>query len=528
MPSLFQQRLEIIRSPRVQPSLRGIVRGIEKESLRVAASGQLAQTPHPRCMGSALTNPYITTDYSEALLEFITPPCHSIDELLHYLDNIHRSTYQCLGEEFLWTASMPCILRGDEDIPVAHYGDSNIGRMKTIYRIGLGHRYGRAMQAIAGIHYNFSLDDKFWLAYQRAQGDKAGLQQFKNINYLALIRNFRRYAWLLIYLFGASPALCKSFIGSKQHTLDDYDDSTLYSPGATSLRMGDLGYQSSAQEDLQISYNSLEGYIASIEALISRQHPAYQAIGTKDANGEWIQLSTALLQIENEFYSTVRPKQLIRSGEAPLRALGERGIEYVEVRALDVNPYTPLGIDAEQIRFLDTFLIYCLLEDSPDLEPGEYHETQRNLTTVVNHGRAEGVMLEQGGNPASMTDWANSLFDNLEPIAELLDADDSGDDFASALAAQRAKLTNTRLTPSGQIMADLDAEDLPWFHFAMDKSMAHGEYFLKRPLREQEKAFFDSAAVESLAAQHRIEQSDHLSFDEFLTHYYQQYPSPSP
>jgi glutamate--cysteine ligase len=526
LPSLFQQRLEVVATNRVKPTLQHIVRGIEKESLRITSGGTLAQTPHPKCLGSALTNPHITTDYSEALLEFITPPCSDIDQLLGMLDNIHRFTYQCLDQqESLWTASMPCVLRSDNDIPVAEYGASNSGRMKSIYRVGLGHRYGRAMQTIAGIHYNFSMADSFWLAYQKALGNSDSLKQFKNQQYLGLIRNFRRYSWLLIYLFGASPALCKSFIGSQQHNLDNYDDNTLYSEGATALRMGDLGYQSSAQENLVISYNSLESYISSLEALLNRQHPAYQQMGIKDENGEWMQLSTTLLQIENEFYSSIRPKQIARSGEAPILALKDRGIEYIEVRALDVNPYLPLGIDEQQIRFLDAFLLYCLLQESPALSVDEYQQNQSNLAAVVTHGRTAGIELQQADKPRKMLDWAEEILQGIAPIAQLLDSDETVNAYTSALEAQRDKLGNSKLTPSGQIMMDMQAEDVPWFYFAMNKSQSHADYFLQRPLDAQDKTFFSQAAVESLQEQQRIEDSEDIDLEQYLEQYYHQYRS---
>jgi glutamate--cysteine ligase len=513
----------MIGSPRVQPTLKDVVRGIEKESLRIVPAGGLAKTKHPTCLGSALTNPYITTDYSEALLEFITPPTSDLEELLGILDSVHRFTYQCLDEEMLWTASMPCILRGDQDIPVARYGKSNIGQMKTVYRLGLGHRYGRAMQSISGIHYNFSMGDSFWRAYQHAMSNRDPLQAFKNNQYLALIRNFRRLAWLLVYLFGASPALCKSFIGDRNHDLEPFDENTLFKDGATALRMGDLGYQSSAQENLEICYNSLPTYIASLKDLLTRQHPSYQAMGTRSKNGEWLQLTTTLLQIENEFYSSIRPKQPTRSGEAPIVALQERGIQYVEVRVLDVNPYLPLGIDKTQIRFLDTFLLYCLLEQSPDLGPAEFHQNQANLTAVVNHGRDGNVMLEEGSAERPMKEWAAQIMAQLKPIATLLDTDANADDYVSALDQQIEKLENSKLTPSGQIIADMRAEEIPWFHFAMNKSLAHADYFLQRPLPAGDAECFQHAATESLAEQHRVEAADRMDFDTFLARYYRQY-----
>ncbi len=523
MSQLYDKRLAMIGSPYVQPTLKDVVRGIEKESLRIVAAGELAKTRHPTCLGSALTNPYITTDYSEALLEFITPPCSGLDELLGILDSIHRFTYQCLDQEMLWTASMPCILRGDQDIPVARYGGSNIGQMKTVYRLGLGHRYGRAMQSISGIHYNFSMGDSFWKAYQKTMANRDTLQSFKNNQYLALIRNFRRYTWLLVYLFGASPALCKSFIGDRQHELEPFDENTLFKEGATALRMGDLGYQSSAQENLEICYNTLPTYISSLKSLLTQQHPSYQSMGTKDKDGNWLQLTTTLLQIENEFYSSIRPKQPTRSGEAPIRALQERGIKYVEVRVLDVNPYLPLGIDKTQIRFLDMFLLYCLLEESPELSPLEFHQNQANLAAVVNHGRDETLKLGQGPLSRTMKNWAGEIMTHLKPIAALLDSNEGSDDYTSALNQQSEKLENSRLTPSGQIIEDMRAEGIPWFHFAMNKSLSHADYFLHRPLPAGDAECFQRAAIDSLAEKQRIEAADTLGFDAFLEQYYRQY-----
>jgi len=351
--------------------LHGIGRGIEKESLRIQPDGKLAQSEHPRSLGAALTHPRITTDFSEALLEFITDVHYDIDSLLEELEDIHRFVYSQLNEEYLWVASMPCILQGDNNIPVAQYGSSNIAKMKTIYRVGLGHRYGRLMQTIAGIHYNFSMPERFWCWYKEQQGDTGSLQDFKTKAYFSLIRNFHRYSWLLVYLFGASPAVCKSFLSGRNHQLQPFDEYSLHASEGTSLRMGDLGYQSSAQDELKVSYNSLEDYLESLQKAISESHPDYEEIGIKQ-DSEYLQLSTNLLQIENEFYSSIRPKRVTKSGEAPHKALLEQGVEYIEIRCIDVNPYHPLGIDAEQIRFFDTFLIFCLLEDSPNLDSATF------------------------------------------------------------------------------------------------------------------------------------------------------------
>src|SRR5690554_2847852 len=142
--------------------LKGILRGIEKEGLRVDAEGALARTPHPTQLGSALTNPSITTDYSEALLELITGTHGSIQSLRGELEDVHRFVASQLQNEFIWNQSMPAILPGEADIPIGWYGSSNTGMLKHVYRRGLAERYGKAMQCIAGVHYNFSLPDELW------------------------------------------------------------------------------------------------------------------------------------------------------------------------------------------------------------------------------------------------------------------------------------------------------------------------------------------------------------------------------
>src|SRR5512138_1668202 len=326
----ISERLASIKTER----LRSMRRGVEKESLRVLPTGALALTPHPAALGSALTHQRITTDYSESQLELITGPHRDAQGCLQELTQIHQFVYRALRDtgEMLWVGSMPCGLPTDETIPIGQYGTSNIGHAKSVYRMGLGHRYGRRMQTISGIHYNWSLP---------------GLG---NDEYFALIRNFRRHSFVLLTLFGASPAVCSSFVAGREHELQPLSPQTLYLPHATSLRMGRLGYQSDAQARLSVSYNNLESYAASLQEALTQPYPAYEAIGVRNPGGEYNQLATTLLQIENEFYGTIRPKRLIKSGERPLHALRDRGVEYVEVRCMDLDPFEPLGIDAATTR----------------------------------------------------------------------------------------------------------------------------------------------------------------------------------
>ncbi|HLL18261.1 MAG TPA: glutamate--cysteine ligase, partial [Rubrivivax sp.] len=427
--------------------LLGMRRGIEKESLRALPGGTLALTPHPPALGSPLTHPNITTDYSESQLELITGVHATAEHCLDELTRIHQFTYRTLGshgrrvaDELLWVSSMPCGLPTDETIPLGRYGSSNIGRAKSVYRMGLGHRYGRRMQTISGIHYNWSLP---------------GLS---NDEHFGLIRNFRRQSFLLLWLFGASPAVCASFVAGRDHGLQPLTDGTLYQPHATSLRMGRLGYQSDAQARLSVSYNSLESYAASLHEALTQPYPPYEAIGVRNLGGEYNQLSTTLLQIENEFYGTIRPKRVINTGERPLHALRERGVEYIEVRCMDLDPFVPAGIAAPTTRFIDIFLLHCLLHDSPPDTPDEIAALGRNQHRTAAFGREPGLELERGGKAVSLVDWAAEIIEESAPIAAALDAAHGGQAYSQALAAAREALGNPDALPSARVLATMQRD----------------------------------------------------------------------
>ncbi len=527
--AIWRAHLAAFAQAPANASLKGILRGLEKESLRITPKGKLAQTGHPAGLGSALKHPHITTDYSEALLEFITEPLDNIPALLQQLDDIHRFTYQELAkdDERLWPASMPSQLPADADIPVARYGSSNSGTMKTIYRVGLGHRYGRSMQTIAGVHYNFSLPDDFWRELQQQEGDSQELQAFKTQRYFALIRNFRRYFWLLVYLFGAAPAVSNSFVDGRKHRLHAFGDDaqTQHLPFATSLRMGDLGYQSDAQQSLFVCYNNVTSYLRTLCGAITQPHPAYEAIGVKDDAGNYKQLNTSLLQIENEFYSSIRPKRTTQSGETALQALRLRGVEYIEVRCVDLNPYEPLGVSEEQLRVIDSFLLYCLLSDSPETPEDEYAEWQENQKRIVYSGRDPVLTLLRDGNEVAFKDWAQEILERSLECAELLDQSYGGADYVNALNKQFAKLSNPELTPSARVLADLKTQDKSFFEHTLALAEAHRKYFSERPLTADKQEEFKTQAAQSLAAQTHLEQSPQIPFDDYLAKYYEQYRS---
>jgi len=511
--------------------LKGIRRGIEKESLRALPSGALALTPHPAALGSPLTHPHITTDYSESQLELITGVHTSVEDCLAELTRIHQYTYRVLqeaGEERLWVGSMPCGLPTDETIPLGRYGSSNVARAKSVYRMGLGHRYGRRMQTISGIHYNWSMP---------------GLS---NQEHFALIRNFRRHAFLLLALFGASPAVCSSFVAGREHglqalsehTLEDPraaprastapggetgtpgSGGTLFKPFATSLRMGRLGYQSEAQSQLAVSYNSLEGYAASLHEALTQPYAPYESIGVKNLGGEYNQLATTLLQIENEFYGTIRPKRVIHPGERPLHALRERGVEYIEVRCMDLDPFEPVGINAQTMRFLDVFLLHCLLADSPPDTPDELAELGRNQHRTAAFGREPGLMLERNGREVPLADWAAELLDGMAPIAARLDAAHAGADYTQALAHAHRSLAAPETLPSARALATVRSDfDSSYTAFIRAQSEQTRNRLLALPWPEGQQSAFVAMAQQSMRERAAIEAADTVDFETYRQNY---------
>jgi len=482
--------------------LKSIRRGIEKESLRVRPDGTLSQAPHPPALGSALTHPHITTDFSESQLELITSPHPGVDACLEELEQIHQVVYRHIGEELLWAASMPCNLPADNQIPIGRYGTSNVGRAKTVYRIGLSHRYGRRMQAISGIHYNFSLPG------------------VASEEYFALIRNFRRHSWLPIYLFGASPAVCSSFVNGRKHPLVELAPGALYAPHATSLRMGPLGYQSDAQASLCVSCNSLDSYTASLYDALTKPYPEYEKIGINNGD-DYRQLATSLLQIENEFYGTIRPKRTIRRGERPLRALRERGVEYVEVRLMDLDPFAPVGITPATMRFLDVFLLHSLASDSPQDTPREIGEIGRNQHAVALKGREKGLALEKNKEKIGLKEWGKTILDQCEPVAAALDAAHGGGSaYRDALKEAAGRLEDPDTTPSARVLhAMARNHENSFLRFVLIESTLHKGTLKTRELSRDVRERFARFAAESLDKQREVEAADTVDFETFRRQY---------
>lgn len=521
----FNKRIELFQEKTNQSLLCCNLRGIERETLRVTDKGHISHQQHPVALGSTLTHPYITTDYSEALLEFITEPFPKIEKMLNQLEVTHQFTARNLPKnEYLWPSSMPCILRDDEDIPIAQYGSSNVGMMKTIYRRGLGHRYGRKMQTIAGVHFNFSVPDAVWSQMRADDDSNLALQDYRTSGYMGLVRNFRRRFWLLLYLMGASPVTDKSFVEGRKHDLDSLAEQDLYLPKATSLRMGDLGYQSTAQDDLYVCYNSADSYVESLrKALLQEYKPYEDLVADCDDSTQSQQLSSAVLQIENEFYSTIRPKQTARSGETQLKALKERGVEYIEVRCVDVNPYDPLGISAEQISFLELFLLGCLFDESPDTTEQEYREVLQNQRAVVRRGREEGLNLVRNNEDIAMQAWGSEIMQQLKPVADIMDGLCSENRYSKALNQMQALLDDPEKTPSAKLLSELETSNLGFVDWSLVQAKKHHLTLTENELTPCIRDRFEEMAQQSISNQKTIEDNEVESLCDYIESYFQQY-----
>ncbi len=497
--------------------LKGNLMGLEKEGLRVSKHGDISQTPHPKSLGCALTHPHITTDFSESLIELVTPPLHRADEMLAFLSRTQQYLYHRLPkDQNFWSASMPCVIRGETYIPIAQYGSSNQGMMKTIYRRGLANRYGSVMQTIAGIHFNYSFAQDFIKIYHSLKATNETFKEFNNQSYMALTRNVVRYGWLLTYLFGASNTVCKSFLkGYHQHSLIKFNDSTLYEPYATSLRMGDIGYQNLREDEagVKANYNSLEHYIHSLNAGMQTPCNAYSKIGLKK-QGQYQQLSTNILQIENEYYAAVRPKPVI-SNNKPLESLRENGIAYIELRSLDINPSLPLGIDKTQVLFLEAFLLFCLLENSPVISSREQVECDTNDHLVAHKGLKPNLMLTRQGKSMLLQDLGAELIHKIYCCAELL-----GADYQIAVDTIGKRIKCSECTPSATSLNQMRQHKQGFFDYINHWAKQHQKTFLTKEIDLPHFEYLDQQAEKSCQQQLEIEQADKLSFEQYLSNYF--------
>ena len=513
--------LEKLKQSGALEELRYINRGIEKESLRISNSGKLSNKPHPKSLGSALTNPYITTDFSEALLELITPTFNDAQSCLDFLNELHGFVYNNIEGEMLWPCSMPCPIDNEEEIPIGNYGMSNSGMIKTIYRKGLSERYGSLMQTIAGLHYNFSFSDEFFnilLSLEENKNEK----ELKNEVYLHIARNFKRFGWLYFFLYGASPAVCDSFVEKGKHGLDSLPGGGLYKPNSTSLRMGDLGYISKAQDNLNISYNTLEDYCLDLENALTTPYKAYQDIG-EFVDDKRVQLNTSVIQIENEYYSTIRPKRVCPTGERPVNVLRKEGIEYLELRCVDLDPFSPVGVRRDQLDFMDTLLMYCLLKESPPIGKDEAETIKNNHEKIINNGRDVSQIINLNGDEGTALDFSEKILLELKEISSTLGGSvfkEGKNLWMESIDLQIRKVKNIDETLSGKILNDLLTKNMSFREFGLNLANEHSQYF--KTDQQYENPFFEEAAKVSLEKQDEIDAQIEPDFESYLEEYFSQ------
>jgi len=507
-------------------ALANIGRGIEREALRVLPEGKLSQHGHYNDLGSALTHGEITTDYSETLLEFITPVSHSPEEAIAQLQDIQKYTFANINGELLWPMSMPCFVDDADKVPLAQYGSSNIGKMKTVYRQGLKNRYGSMMQVIAGIHFNFSFSPDFWKVMQSLHNDQQEMSDFISDRYFSILRNYKRYCWLIPYLYGSSPALCDSFLQGRTSELPFKKSprGALYLEYATSLRMSDLGYTSSEQSSLQICYNNLHDYVDGVQKAIGLKSEKFSDLGVK-VDGKYQQLNDNILQIENELYAPIRPKQVMKSGEKPSQALRDRGVEYIEVRALDVNPFVDTGISIEQIHFLDIFITYCAFIDNKEFDCDSQKHHEKNMNEVVLRGRDPKLLLSDANCQGEVTEksvktWGNELFDNMSKVATLLDNAYKTTNYSESIVREREKINNADLTPSAEILSIMVDQEQSLTGYSLTQAAEFREQSLAREYQFYTEQYFIDGAKKSHQSQLDIEKNDTLNFDDFLVEYF--------
>lgn len=497
-------------------ALQGIRRGLERETLRVTPEGHLATTGHPEQLGAALTHSWITTDFAEALLEFITPVDGDISHMLTFMRDVHRYVARNIGDERMWPLSMPCYIADTDDIELAQYGTSNVGRMKTLYREGLKNRYGALMQTISGVHYNFSLPLSFWQARDGITDFESG-KEVVSAGYLQLIRNYYRFGWVIPYLFGASPDICSSFLQGKTTNLpfEKTPGGMYYLPYATSLRLSDLGYTNKSQNDLDITFNDLDSYVRGLKRAIKTPSPEFERLGVKKGDKR-LQLNSNVLQIENELYAPIRPKRVVRRAETPSDALSRAGIEYIEVRSLDINPFSPIGVDEQQVRFLDLFMVWCVLAQAPEMSSGELLCTRTNWNRVILEGRKPGLTLGIGCETAQfpLAQVGKDLFCDLKRVAQTLDGVMGGNHYQRVCEELSVTFDDPSLTWSAQLLDSMLDGGIN--RFGRDLAEKYRQMLISEPLEILSVKDFESAAAASWIRQRELEAGDKMSFDEFL------------
>ena len=490
--------------------------GIEKESLRVAQS-TISRQIHHESMGSPLCHKHITTDFSEAQLELITPPLVDKKKGLKFLENMHHFVSHKIEGEIIWPFSMPPLIQSDDDIPIASYGSSNLALFKTAYRNGLSHRYGRTMQAISGIHFNYSLPEEIWKSSLFAQ-KKVASQKLKATIYFRTLRNLHRMNWLILYFFGASPITTKNFLSNKHKGFQKLDSHAYYLPFATSLRMSDLGYQNINQLKLKISLNSLQEYIFDLKQATATNCDDFQKIDQEFAEA-YPQINSNILQIEDEYYAVSRPKSSCIYNQKLTTKLEDTGVDYIELRSLDINPFQRVGIDLDTIHFLEIFMIYCTLKPSPLIKNGDIEEIKQNDLLVATRGREPGLNLSNSGTTISLKNWANQILHEMVIIAGLMD--NKTTHFSSIINKFISQIEDPEQTLSAILLNKILDEKIDFLELGRTIGNDYKNHYISQEISKNlDWSLLEKESVDSKQRQQELERASKQSFEDFITEYY--------
>ena len=492
--------------------------GFEKESLRVSKEC-ISTKPHPRSIGSALTNRYITTDFSEAQLELVTPPFKNSMQAHDFLDNIHHFVSHEIDQDILWPFSMPPDIQSQEAIPIAKYGESNLAKFKELYRKGLASRYGKVMQAISGFHFNYSISKNFWSkGFERELDVDIDFKDFRSKLYFNLIRNISRNNWLIIYLFGASPIVAKGFLDDSQMEFDISSDGSFYLPYATSLRMSRFGYQNKKRKNLKVSLNNITDYISDLKKATSTPYPEFSDIDV-NSKGSMQQLNDNILQIDDEYYAVVRAKSEIPTDERLSLKLQRGGVDFVEYRSLDLNPFSKVGIDENAIYFLEVLLTDCFIRQKGNIDSDEIKSIEYNDEIVAIKGRRKDLKIISKNKKIKLAEHGNMIIDKLLPIASLLDDEESR--HSKSLEHAKHLIFNPEETPSARILDEIITKRISMMELGERLGKENKDYYLQKDKSlNQHWDLLEKEAKISFDKQFAIESNNATSFETYLSQYF--------
>ncbi|MFR1317177.1 MAG: bifunctional glutamate--cysteine ligase GshA/glutathione synthetase GshB [Clostridium perfringens] len=439
MVNLDECLLKIIKDESLEDYFIKANFGLEKENVRVTERGNLALTPHPKTFGDREKNPYIKTDFSESQLEMVTPVCNTLEEVYSFICNLNKvvSLEIMKNGEFLWPQSNPPILPREEEIPIAKLSN----REDELYRENLSYKYGKKKQVISGIHYNFSFKEEFIkLLYKELKVEK-DFREFKDDIYLRMARNFQKYHWLLIYLTGASPVFHESYIDEIKKEGEKLGEDSYYIKDDTSLRNSSYGYKN--KRDYYVSYNSIEEYASDIKNLVNDKE----------------------IQSIKEYYNPIRLKSL--GSEDMLESLINKGIDYLEVRLLDLDPLSIQGVSKETLYLVHLFMIYTLLKENKEVTYKEHEEFFQNHDMVALKGRNEEAVIYENGVPVLLKDKGREILSEMGEIVEILFS--NNEEFKNVIKRALEKINNPHDTISEKLIKDIKEEGYINFHMRLAK-----------------------------------------------------------